>query len=160
MLEEENVVVPPVILTAIMFVPVPAIAVPLTLIAPGPAKVIVRVPAAEAVMPPVMLSVPPAACETVIPVRLLATIEPENVDVLAVLPPMVCVPVVIAEEPVPTPRAMVKAPLVSRATLALVPEVPSPRMILLALFPRAPSVETAALPPTRRVPVRIVVLPV
>ena len=39
--------------------PVPAIAVPLTLIAPGPAKVIVRVPAAEAVMPPVMLKEKP-----------------------------------------------------------------------------------------------------
>ena len=143
-----------------MFVPVPEIAVPLTLIAPGPAKVIVRVPAVEAVMPPVMLSVPPVDCETVIPVRLFATIEPENVDVLAVLPPIACVPVVITEALVATPRAMVKAPLVSKATLALVLEVASPRLILLLLFPRAPSVETAALPPTRRVPVRIVVLPV
>ena len=155
----ENVVLPPVTLTAMIFVALPEIAVPLTLIAPGPAKVIILLPAVEAVMPPVRLSVPPATWETLRPAVLLAVIAPLKVEIFAVLPPIVLVPIVLAPLTL-MERAMVKAPLVSNARLSLAALVPDPSDIAVEAFPKTPLVETATLPPTSSVPALIVVAPV
>ena len=114
---------PPLTFTA--SVPEPSLSCPLTLIAPGPAKVAVcGLPLAARVF--VRFSVPPETWETVSGWFIVT--GPENVALLAVLPPMVYVPVVTWLATV-TALASVYGPLIQSEGLEL--------LVVVSLSPRA-----------------------